>query len=430
MELLILAGLLVIAAATLLEPKLGVAAPLLLVALGIAISIPPFVPDFEVDPEWVLSGVLPPLLYSAAVAMPATSFRREFRAISGLSVALVVVSSLVLGLFFNALIPDLDFGFALALGAIVRPDRRDRDQDRQALRRRPAGCDGARGREPSERRDRARALALCGRRGGRLDLGRRRRRRFRRGGSRRPGDRLRRRPREPRRPRPRSRPDRQHRDFLRGSVPRRDTGRGARRVGARGGRRRRPRRRPPRAADALGPSTASPTASTGRRSSSCSRARALPRHGAPVLRPARRRPVRRRGRRDRGRARRRSADRRAGGACGLRGAAARRTTSAHQPGRGDEAAIGLDRAAARRPRGARAGPRRSGCRPKGSVTGADRARPDQDSPRRRRHRLLPRPAARARRRHGDRLGGDARGDHGGRRSDSARRHARALAARP
>ena len=63
MEFLILVviGLLVIAAATTLEPRLGLAAPLVLVVAGIGASLLPFIPTINVEPEWILAGVLPPL---------------------------------------------------------------------------------------------------------------------------------------------------------------------------------------------------------------------------------------------------------------------------------------------------------------------------------------------------------------------------------
>lgn len=114
-------GLLVIAASTQLGPKLGVATPLLLVGIGVLASLPKVVPDITVDPEWILAGVLPPLLYAAGVCMPFTEFRREFRRISGLSVALVMISTLVLGFFLHAVIPDLPLPWAFALGAILSP---------------------------------------------------------------------------------------------------------------------------------------------------------------------------------------------------------------------------------------------------------------------------------------------------------------------
>jgi NhaP-type Na+/H+ or K+/H+ antiporter len=117
----IVAALLLIAASTVAGPRLGVAAPLLLVAIGVAASFLPVFGSIEIEPEWILAGLLPPLLYSSAVSMPAMNFRREFGAISGLSVVLVVASSLVLGLFFMLAIPGLGFAWGVALGAIVSP---------------------------------------------------------------------------------------------------------------------------------------------------------------------------------------------------------------------------------------------------------------------------------------------------------------------
>lgn len=114
-------AVLTIAAATTFGPRFGVASPLILVVIGILVSLLPFVPAIELEPEWILAGVLPPLLYSASVSMPAMNFRREFGAIGGLSVLLVIVSSVLLGLFFAWVIPGLGLGWGIALGAIVSP---------------------------------------------------------------------------------------------------------------------------------------------------------------------------------------------------------------------------------------------------------------------------------------------------------------------
>ncbi|WP_433260790.1 cation:proton antiporter [Actinosynnema sp. CS-041913] len=114
-------ALVVIAAAAVLAPRLGVAAPLVLVLVGIVVALAPVLEDVEVDPEWILQGLLPPLLYASAVSMPAMNFRREFRAISGLSVLLVVASALVLGALFAWLVPGLGFVWGVALGAIISP---------------------------------------------------------------------------------------------------------------------------------------------------------------------------------------------------------------------------------------------------------------------------------------------------------------------
>lgn len=118
---LVIIGVLVIALATSIGPKLGIAGPLILVIVGLGVSVLPFVPAVEVDPELILVGVLPPLLYSAAVSLPAIEFRRDFGPIAGLSVLLVLISSIALGLFFHAMIPELGILLAVALGAILSP---------------------------------------------------------------------------------------------------------------------------------------------------------------------------------------------------------------------------------------------------------------------------------------------------------------------
>lgn len=115
------AGLLAIAFSASLAPRLRIASPLLLVLLGFGISLLPAVPDVTLNPEWILAGVLPPLLYSAAVSMPAMDFRRDLQAISGLSIALVVVSAVAIGFLFHALYPSLPLAAGIALGAIVSP---------------------------------------------------------------------------------------------------------------------------------------------------------------------------------------------------------------------------------------------------------------------------------------------------------------------
>lgn len=101
--------------------RLGLAAPLSLVVVGVVLGFVPGVPDVDVEPELILDVVLPPLLYSAAVTMPAQDFRRNFKAISGLAVLLVVVTTAGAGVLFHLLIPDLGWAACFALGAVVSP---------------------------------------------------------------------------------------------------------------------------------------------------------------------------------------------------------------------------------------------------------------------------------------------------------------------
>lgn len=116
-----MAGIALVVLVTAFAPKVGVAPPLLLVVLGIGISLLPVVEPIEIEPEWILVGILPPLLYSAATNIPAMEFRRDFGLISGFSVLLVVVSAVSVGFVMSWLIPDLPLPLGIALGAIVSP---------------------------------------------------------------------------------------------------------------------------------------------------------------------------------------------------------------------------------------------------------------------------------------------------------------------
>lgn len=119
--LIVVGGIVVISLVTVIAPRFNVAGPLVLMAIGLGVSLLPFVPAFAVPPEVILIGVLPPLLYSAAVQLPAIEFRRDFAPIAGLSVLLVVLSALGLGLFFTAVIPGMGLALGVALGAILSP---------------------------------------------------------------------------------------------------------------------------------------------------------------------------------------------------------------------------------------------------------------------------------------------------------------------
>src|SRR6478752_847575 len=61
----------VIVAVAAFSKKLGVAAPIILVVVGVGLSYLPGVPDIEVPHEIILDGVLPPILYAAAIALGA-----------------------------------------------------------------------------------------------------------------------------------------------------------------------------------------------------------------------------------------------------------------------------------------------------------------------------------------------------------------------
>ncbi|WP_411557951.1 cation:proton antiporter [Plantibacter sp. MPB07] len=114
-------GIAVIVAVAAFSRKLGVAAPIILVIVGVGLSYLPGVPEIEVEPELVLDVVLPPILYAAAISVPIMDFRRNLATITSLSVVLVIVTAFGVGFLLFSLLPDLNLAAAIALGAIISP---------------------------------------------------------------------------------------------------------------------------------------------------------------------------------------------------------------------------------------------------------------------------------------------------------------------
>src|SRR3954447_2526939 len=63
----IVALVVAVLAVTAVARKLDWSAPLCLIVVGVAASFVPGVPEYQLDPEVVLVGLLPPLLYSTAI---------------------------------------------------------------------------------------------------------------------------------------------------------------------------------------------------------------------------------------------------------------------------------------------------------------------------------------------------------------------------
>ena len=99
----------------------GWPAPLLVTVVALAASFLPFVPDLDLDGHLLLSVVLPPLLYSAALDVSFVSFTRALPQIRRLGIGLVLVTTVAVGLVAWMLMPALTLPGALLLGAIVAP---------------------------------------------------------------------------------------------------------------------------------------------------------------------------------------------------------------------------------------------------------------------------------------------------------------------
>jgi CPA1 family monovalent cation:H+ antiporter len=118
-DVVVLVAISVIGAA--LARRLGFVAPLVLLVAGLGLSYVPGFPEAELEPELVLIGILPPLLYVAALQTSVPAFRRALRPILLLAVGLVLVTAFAVGFVVHWLLPDIPLAACVALGAVVAP---------------------------------------------------------------------------------------------------------------------------------------------------------------------------------------------------------------------------------------------------------------------------------------------------------------------
>jgi CPA1 family monovalent cation:H+ antiporter len=108
-------------AVTALSARLDLPAPLVLIAAGVAISYVPAMPEVHLEPEVVLLGLLPPLLYATAIQTSLVDFNANRRSILLLSVGLVVATTFGIGAIVHAMLPQTGWAPSLAIGAVVAP---------------------------------------------------------------------------------------------------------------------------------------------------------------------------------------------------------------------------------------------------------------------------------------------------------------------
>jgi Na+/H+ antiporter len=104
-----------------LANRFGLSAPLILTAFGLILSYVPGVPTVPLEPEIVLLGILPPLLYATAIKTPWVDISENRRPIGLLSVGLVLVTAFAVAFAVRLVLPAVPFALALAFGAVVAP---------------------------------------------------------------------------------------------------------------------------------------------------------------------------------------------------------------------------------------------------------------------------------------------------------------------
>ena len=118
-DVVVLVAISVLGAA--LARRLGFVAPLVLLVAGLGLSYVPGFPEAHLEPEFVLIGILPPLLYVAALQTSVPAFRRHLRPILLLAIGLVSLTAFAVGTVVHLMLPQVPFAACVALGAIVAP---------------------------------------------------------------------------------------------------------------------------------------------------------------------------------------------------------------------------------------------------------------------------------------------------------------------
>jgi Na+/H+ antiporter len=112
--------LIVNAAVAVVAARLRIPAVILLVITGVALALLPGLPEIQLDPDAVLLLVLPPVIYSSAVAMSWREFRFNLRPISLLAIGCVVFTTVAVAAASHWLL-HLSWPVGFLLGAIVSP---------------------------------------------------------------------------------------------------------------------------------------------------------------------------------------------------------------------------------------------------------------------------------------------------------------------
>src|SRR5436305_5992033 len=110
----------VLAGTALAARRFNIAPAILLMLAGVGLAFVPGMPAVELPPELVLLMVLPPLIYSASVAMSWREFRNNLRPIVLLAVGAVIFTAALVAAATHYVI-GLPWAIGFLLGAIVAP---------------------------------------------------------------------------------------------------------------------------------------------------------------------------------------------------------------------------------------------------------------------------------------------------------------------
>lgn len=116
----LVAGVAVLLVVELFAEKTNLPSAALLTVAGLIYALLPGT-NIVLDPHVILTFILPPLLYSAALNSSLLAIRKNLRSVVSLSVFLVLVTALLVGVGVHLLLPSITLAAGIALGAAVAP---------------------------------------------------------------------------------------------------------------------------------------------------------------------------------------------------------------------------------------------------------------------------------------------------------------------
>lgn len=104
-----------------LAHRLGAPYPAFLALGGVGLAFVPGVPNLQLDPELALALFLAPVLLDAGFDASVRDMKENWRAVLGLAVGAVAVTTLAVAVVARLVVPDMPLAACIVLGAVVAP---------------------------------------------------------------------------------------------------------------------------------------------------------------------------------------------------------------------------------------------------------------------------------------------------------------------
>ena len=104
-----------------LARRLGAPYPAFLALGGVGLAFVPGVPNLRLDPELALALFLAPVLLDAGFDASVRDMKADWRAVLGLAVGAVAVTTLAVAVVAKLIVPDMPLAACIVLGAVVAP---------------------------------------------------------------------------------------------------------------------------------------------------------------------------------------------------------------------------------------------------------------------------------------------------------------------